>query len=43
MLIDYAEAKRDVFDDKSLFLLRNKSKVGMGFFEAVNFYPDFIL
>ena len=43
MLIDYAEAKRDVFDDKSLFLLRNKSKVGMGFFEAGNFYPDFIL
>ena len=43
MLIDYAEAKRDVFEDKSLFLLRNKSKVGMGFFEAGNFYPDFIL
>ena len=29
--------------DKSLFLLRNKSKVGMGFFEAGNFYPDYIL
>ena len=43
MLIDYAEAKRDIFEDKSLFLLRNKSKVGMGFFEAGNFYPDFIL
>ncbi len=43
MLIDYAESKRDVFKDKSLFLLRNKSKVGMGFFEAGNFYPDFIL
>lgn len=43
MLIDYAETKKDKFDDKSLFLLRNKSKVGMGFFEAGNFYPDFIL
>lgn len=29
--------------DKSLSLLRNKSKVGMGFFEAGNFYPDYIL
>lgn len=29
--------------DKSLYLLRNKSKVGMGFFEAGNFYPDYIL
>lgn len=26
-----------------IFLLRNKSKVGMGFFEAGNFYPDYIL
>lgn len=43
MLADYAEAKREDFEDKSLFLLRNKSKVGMGFFEAGNFYPDFIL
>lgn len=43
MLADYAEAKQKFFEDKSLFLLRNKSKVGMGFFEAGNFYPDFIL
>jgi len=28
---------------KRIFLLRNKSKVGMGFFEAGNFYPDYIL
>ena len=28
---------------KTLYLLRNKSKVGMGFFEAGNFYPDYIL
>ncbi len=29
--------------NKKIFLLRNKSKVGMGFFEAGNFYPDYIL
>ena len=29
--------------NKSLYLLRNKSKVGIGFFEADNFYPDYIL
>ena len=43
MLADYANAHEKDFADKSLFLLRNKSKVGMGFFEAGNFYPDFIL
>ena len=32
-----------MFEDKSLYLLRNKSKVGMGFFEAGNFYPDYVL
>jgi hypothetical protein len=26
-----------------IFLLRNKSKSGIGFFEAGNFYPDYIL
>jgi hypothetical protein len=26
-----------------LYLLRNKSRLGMGFFEAGNFYPDYIL
>ena len=32
------------FDNKELFLLRNQSKgTGIGFFEAGNFYPDFIL
>ncbi|MCC6816670.1 MAG: DEAD/DEAH box helicase family protein [Saprospiraceae bacterium] len=29
--------------DKQLYLLRNKSRKGMGFFEGNNFYPDFIL
>ena len=30
-------------DGKRLFLLRNLAKRGVGFFEAGNFYPDFIL
>jgi hypothetical protein len=33
----------DAFAGKELFLLRNKSKEGIGFFEAGNFYPDFIM
>ena len=28
---------------KKLFLLRNKSKKGIGFFDATGFYPDFIV
>ena len=32
-----------MFADYELYLLRNKPKVGIGFFEAGNFYPDFIL
>ena len=38
--VDYHSAE---LAGKSLYLLRNKSKVGMGFFEAGNFYPDYIL
>ena len=33
----------DFFQDKELYLLRNESRRGIGFFEANNFYPDFIL
>ena len=33
----------DFFKDKQLYLLRNLSKKGIGFFEADNFFPDFIL
>ena len=33
----------DQFEGKRLFLLRNRSRKGIGFFEANNFYPDFIL
>lgn len=33
----------DVLAGKEIYLLRNESKKGLGFFEANNFYPDFIL
>lgn len=42
-LKDYTEQKAALLSYKSLYLLRNKSKVGMGFFVAGNFYPDYIL
>jgi hypothetical protein len=37
------ENKPGFFEGKELFVLRNKSKKGIGFFEAGNFYPDFIV
>ena len=43
LLKAYTDDNVDFLADKSLYLLRNKSKVGMGFFEAGNFYPDYIL
>ena len=42
-LKEFTENNGDVLENKSLYLLRNKSKVGMGFFVAGNFYPDYIL
>ena len=42
-LKEYVESHSSELEGKSLYLLRNKSKVGMGFFEAGNFYPDYIL
>ena len=39
----FEEHRDDVFAGKQVYLLRNESKKGMGFFEANNFYPDFIL
>ncbi len=42
-LEEYTQNNEERLAGKSLYLLRNKSKVGMGFFEAENFYPDFIL
>ena len=37
------ENDTEFFKDKQLYLLRNMSKKGIGFFEANNFFPDFIL
>lgn len=33
----------DFFADKELYVLRNQSRKGIGFFESSNFYPDFIV
>lgn len=43
-LKEYCECHPDKFVDKPLFVLRNLSRGrGIGFFEAGNFYPDFIV
>lgn len=39
----YNQHKHDSLAGKELYLLRNESRKGIGFFEANNFYPDFIL
>ena len=39
----YQKHKNDTLNGKDLYLLRNESRKGIGFFEASNFYPDFIL
>ncbi len=39
----FYDRNRGFFSDKSLFLLRNKSKQGIGFFDVHGFYPDFLL
>lgn len=39
----YNAHKDDVLKGKDVYLLRNESRKGIGFFEASNFYPDFIL
>lgn len=43
LLHEYVIGDPEILQDKTLYLLRNKSKTGMGFFEAGNFYPDYIL
>jgi hypothetical protein len=43
-LRDFCNRNTDFFRDRELYLLRNLSKGrGVGFFEAGNFHPDFIL
>ena len=39
----FYDTKKEFFQDREMFLLRNVSRRGIGFFEAGNFYPDFIL
>ena len=39
----YYQNNQSFFENKELYLLRNLSKKGIGFFEANNFFPDFIL
>ncbi|UYZ13740.1 DEAD/DEAH box helicase family protein [Brevibacillus sp. WF146] len=40
----YYEQNKSFFQDKELYLLRNQSRgKGIGFFEAGNFHPDFIV
>ncbi len=39
----YEENKDGILKNKEIYLLRNESRKGIGFFEASNFYPDFIL
>ncbi len=41
---EYYKAHKDgCLKDKEIYLLRNESRKGIGFFEASGFYPDFIL
>lgn len=41
---DFYEKNKDgLLKGKEVYLLRNESRKGIGFFEASNFYPDFIL
>jgi len=37
------ERSPEIVSDKNLYLLRNKSRMGMGFFGAGNFYPDYVM
>jgi superfamily II DNA or RNA helicase len=40
---EYLNEHKTQFTKMDIFLLRNRSKTGIGFFEAGNFYPDYIL
>lgn len=42
-LKSYYTANPEFFNDRKLYLLRNASRKGIGFFEANGFYPDFIM
>lgn len=42
-LDQYIEKNSEALDYDEIYLLRNPSRKGIGFFETKNFYPDFIL
>ena len=43
-LKEFCEQNQGYFEDKEMYLLRNMSRGrGIGFFEAGNFYPDYII
>lgn len=42
-LMDYTNKNPQILCNHELYLLRNKSKTGIGFFDGTGFYPDFIL
>lgn len=42
-LTEYVNSKPKVLEDHEVYLLRNQSKTGVGFFAEAGFYPDFIL
>jgi len=39
----YLDEHQEKYQENEIFLLRNKSKIGVGFFEDGGFYPDFIM
>ena len=42
-LDSYLKRNSSTYEDVEIFLLRNQSKTGLGFFTEGNFYPDFIM
>jgi hypothetical protein len=42
-LLKFIQSDQGLLNGKSLYLLRNRSKKGLGFFDSLYFYPDFIL
>ncbi len=42
-LDNYVAANKTQLEGKEIFLIRNKAKKGVGFFETAGFYPDFIM
>ena len=43
LMVFYTKEKDKILKGKEVYLLRNESRKGIGFFESSGFYPDFIL